>query len=315
MKKFRRERIYILPTQSGLLFLFSSFLMILVGSAYENSLANILAFFVLSLILISMVQTHNLLRSLEIQSVQVQNGFAEGSFSATVIASEKKRFFYSKSSNRSGVHLRLKAKPLSQPSPPFESQFPVQTNYYKSQGRGFYEGQDIVIETRAPLGLFRAWSPRKFKYTYYIYPKPLQKVNRPLEFGTKLKTSETSMAQGNQEGSEDFSDLRTFQKGDSVSRLAWKVWARRGEFMAKSFLPSQSPYRILDESSIDFLPSEERLSQLCFWILEQDQARTPFMLRLKNISLGPSQGNEFIAEALKTLSLYDSKEGAKLDES
>ncbi|MES2965054.1 MAG: hypothetical protein V4760_14305, partial [Bdellovibrionota bacterium] len=61
----RKNRVYILPTGFGLVFIAGALVMILVGATYQNNLVNLLAFFMLSLVFIGMIQTHNNLKDVK----------------------------------------------------------------------------------------------------------------------------------------------------------------------------------------------------------------------------------------------------------
>src|SRR3954470_4342296 len=70
-------KIYILPTRFGFVFLFSVVLMLLAGAIYSNNLVNLLAFFLLAIALVAMVQTHNNLKNITLKLVHTEPGFAD----------------------------------------------------------------------------------------------------------------------------------------------------------------------------------------------------------------------------------------------
>jgi len=66
-----RERIYIVPTRFGFLYGFGIFVTISAGVIYSNNLVYLLSFFLVSLIVIGMIQTHNNIKGLQIEKVSV----------------------------------------------------------------------------------------------------------------------------------------------------------------------------------------------------------------------------------------------------
>jgi uncharacterized protein (DUF58 family) len=266
--------------------------MIMIGSAYENNLINIIAFFLLSLILISMVQTHNLLRGIEISAIQNQNGFALDFFKATIIAHDVDRQGQP-TLPRPGVNIKLRrSEILSKNGFETAGAYPVQTRRYQTEARGFYQGQDLVLETRAPLGLFRAWSPRKFSYQFYVYPKPMVLAAWP--WPDKAEGPELR---------EDFRDLKAYKPGDSARHVDWRQWAKTNQMWTKNFENPEPDYKILKDSKVPGKDLEERLSKLCGWVLEESKNNKSYSVVIKNQRLGPGQGAQFTQKVLEVLSV------------
>ena len=291
----RRETIYILPTMTGFIFLLSSTLMIMIGSAYENNWVNIIAFFLLSLILISMVQTHNLLRGLKVESVEVQNGFAGGSFFSHLLLIEPQKY--------KSVQFRLKKFKEKERHKYPEVEGPWSEVQYVSPRRGYYSSQELQLETRAPLGLFRAWSPRKVSYSFWIYPEA--KGHRPLPHFSEAMIEEGEHAthlQGPLSGAEDFHELRKYRSGDPWGHIHWKRQAKTGQLTTKVFESLQSPLLILKDHLLEDLPFEDKVSQMCSWVLQAKAAQVVFEVHWRNKILGPGQGDFFTESVLKFLS-------------
>ena len=52
---------------------------------------------------------------------------------------------------------------------------------------------------------------------------------------------------------------------------------------------------------------EERLSRLCYWVLELSQRRQSFALRLPGFLLAPGSGDEHREACLQALALFGSR--------
>src|SRR3989344_4084555 len=71
----RENRIYIMPSTGGSLFLAAVVVLILTASTYNNNLIFILAFFLFSVFIVSMLQTHYNLKGVRLQYIGAEEGF------------------------------------------------------------------------------------------------------------------------------------------------------------------------------------------------------------------------------------------------
>jgi uncharacterized protein (DUF58 family) len=51
-------------------------------------------------------------------------------------------------------------------------------------------------------------------------------------------------------------------------------------------------------------PAEERLSQLCFWVLEFDRSNQEYGLRLPGVVIHPASGESHRTQVLRHLALW-----------
>ena len=74
-------------------------------------------------------------------------------------------------------------------------------------------------------------------------------------------------------GADDFYGLQEYQSGDSIKHIHWKAFAKGLGVFSKQYGGEQSSEEIwLD---YDYAPGhniEERLSQLCRWVIDAEQA-------------------------------------------
>ena len=293
----RTGRVYIVPTGFGLIFIIGAMTMILVGATYQNNLVNLLAFFMLSLVFIAMVQTNNNLKSIQLEQLIAENGFAGSDFLLTTVISNPTR----------DVRYNLEPKLRRQkPRSVYENVQPLLASgtlklraSYSCPKRGVYQFHDIRLDTVFPLGLFRAWMWLPAEAKHYVYPSP--EGSRPLPTRTIAEASSgTSLVRGG----DDFYGHRRYQTGDYVGHIDWKARARGRPLMVKEFNDgSPAPVR-LDWSTLEDLDTEERLSQLAKWVDDATKAKLYFSLKLPHVELAPASGNSHAQRCLEALASY-----------
>ena len=89
--------------------------------------------------------------------------------------------------------------------------------------RGWLEMPSFRLETRFPLGLFKAWSWIFPKSRCLVYPSPAR--NPP----PMPKTGHGQAGQATRGDGEQVHGLRKYQAGDSIQRVAWRASARHDE--------------------------------------------------------------------------------------
>ncbi|MFZ5580143.1 MAG: DUF58 domain-containing protein [Pseudomonadota bacterium] len=162
--------------------------------------------------------------------------------------------------------------------------------------RGTHTPGRLLLRLRDGLGLVRLEDTRPLGHRYWVYPAPHGEHPLPPPAGSDRRA-----------GHEDFQTLRDYQPGDSPARIHWPALARGGILQTRQFGGGGAPRgaRTLDESLLHALPREERLSQLCAWLLECERRGEPYELRLSNgatlsAGLGAEQrlrGLRLLAEA------------------
>lgn len=296
--KPNESRIYILPTRFGGVFIAGSLVMILVGAAYQNNLVNLLAYFMFGLIFVAMVQTHNNLKDVGLETVDVEPGFAGGEYIVALAihnSSPETRFNIE-------FHLRgTSALSTSEPVQPL-SGFANQKlrASYRATTRGRHTIHDIRLSTVFPLGLFRAWRWFRTDTSFLVYPS-LKGDKQPPWGGLRDEEIGPRTALGG----DDFHGHRRFQAGDSYSHVDWKAFARSGKQLTKVFTEGSVETALLDWFSLDGLSAEDRLSQLAVWIESARLNGKLFALRLPDLGIPPGKGPRQARRCLEACALYE----------
>jgi uncharacterized protein (DUF58 family) len=168
--------------------------------------------------------------------------------------------------------------------------------------RGWLPLGRVMLETRFPLGLFRAWSYVEPDARCLVYPKPERSA-----LPAQSAEAEAGGVRSPTPGNDDFAGLRGYQPADSPRHVAWKAVARSDELLTKQFTGEAAAELWLDWR---LLPAagglEQRLSLLAGWVLAAERRGLRYGLRLPGVEIPPGRGDTHCGAALQALALYQS---------
>lgn len=168
--------------------------------------------------------------------------------------------------------------------------------------RGWLPIGRVLLETRFPLGLFRAWSYVEPEARCLVYPKPERSPLPPV-----LAESASGAQRSPSTGNEDFSGLRMYQLSDSPRHVAWKAVARTDDMLTKQFTGEAAAELWLDWQLLPAaLGVEQRLSRLAGWVLAAERSGAHYGLRLPEVEIAPARGDSHAAACLQALALHRS---------
>ena len=166
--------------------------------------------------------------------------------------------------------------------------------------RGWLAFGRVMLETRFPLGLFRAWSYVEPDARALVYPRP-ERSPLPAPSNAATAGSQRALAPGN----EDFASLRGYQRSDSPRHVAWKAYARSDDMLTKQFSGEAASELWLDWQLLPAaLGTEQRLSRLAGWVLAAEKAGALYGLRLPGTEIAPGRGDAHAAACLQALALH-----------
>lgn len=291
-----KRRIYILPTSACAGFLLLLVVMLLLAINYENNLVYGLTFLLVSVLLVSMVYTHNNLRD---------TGVAARGYEP-VFAGEKSRYrVHITAPEHAVVGLNLSYPQgdvcIVTLGPKEESTVELSAS---PGDRGRHSPGILKLSSRYPMGLFRAWSYVNLNQHGWIYPKP--------EAGGELEPSATDTGDqvAERAGNEEFSGLQEYQPGMPLGRAAWGTLARGLPLQVKMFNEPVGDSCWLRWSFWPELGREARLSRLCYWVLRLEREQRAFGLELPSKTLPLASGRAQVLAALLALA----QEGELVDD-
>ena len=296
-----QRRIYILPTTPGVGF-GALLLILLIGSVnYNLGLGYALTFLALSCALVDMLFTWRNLVRLRLKSGRVPDVFAgqEAMFELQFF-NDARHARYALQVDIAG---QVEGEARHTVDVPAGGSATVRLAL-PTDKRGWLEAPRLVLSTRFPLGLFRAWSYWQPSMRALVYPFPEEgapPLPAPSSHGT---------GGGGQAGEDDFAGVRPYQAGDSPRRLAWRQIARLdpldgGQLATKHFEGGARSELVLDLAQLPpQLDLELRLSRLTRWVLDCEQRALPYAFRAGTTGLDSGLGAAHQAACLRVLALY-----------
>lgn len=290
--QIRRGRCYILPTRPGYMFAFMLLAMLLGAMNYSNSLAFALTFLLGGMSMVAMHHTNANLLGIKVHIQRIPPVFAgQPIWVPLQYNNPGKRMRYSLLCGSKRTSLSPDSACDCAPGDHARSGFELEP-----LTRGVYRVPRFAVATEFPLGLFQAWSWLTLTNEILVYPKPAegQREIPPV-------ASSQGNRSGEQIGSDDFSHLREYRDGDPLRSIHWKRYGHSGRLTVKSFVEPLDESLWLDWDSLRDLPdSEQRLSQLCRWVLDCDALKRPYGLRLPSAEVATGQG---VAQRQRCLAL------------
>jgi uncharacterized protein (DUF58 family) len=288
------RRVYIVPARLGLIFGVTLAILLIGSINYALALGFALTFFLAGLGLAGMVHTARNLARLGVSAGRAEAVFAGESAQFRLYLDGRARY------DRPAILARHVAAGTQ-----FVVDIPAQgiaevVLAVPAQRRGWLPLGRVLLETRFPLGMFRAWSYVEPDARCLVYPKP-ERSPLPRPSAEAAAGALRSHAAGN----DDFSGLRMYQLSDSPRHVAWKAVARTDDMLTKQFTGEAAAELWLDWRLLPVsLGLEQRLCRLAGWVLAAEREGAFYGLRLPGIEMAPARGDAHAAACLQALALY-----------
>lgn len=287
-----RNRVYILPTKSGLVFS-ALLLILLIGSAnYDKSLGFVLTFLLVGVGNVALLQTWKNLAGLKLSAGGSTPVFS-GSTARFSVQLENTDYNTKHSISICHNGKQFETADVTNATPSF-LHFDVETSE-----RGYLNPKQFRIQTEFPTGLFISWTIIDLSMQCLVYPTPLN---------IKANNINTSAEEDGQSyttnGSEEYTGLKKYQTGESWRRISWKALARNNELFTKEFSGGQPQLLWIDWNDIQESNIEIKLSILTQMVIDANSNSCHFGLRLPETEISPDAGNTHYHNCLKQLALY-----------
>lgn len=293
-----RTRVYIVPTRFGYAFAFMGIVMLMGSMNYSNSMGFALTFLLAGLGLVSMHHTHGNLVNVQLRAGKTQPVFAGEVAHFEVLVDNPAR------SERYSFALTW----------PREAQPPVTTDVppqgtatlriaLPAQKRGWLPARVFSLSTEFPLGLFHAWTWAELDMACLVYPKPAAAGRLP-----PAASGSIGQMPSNASGQDEFAGLRNYHRGDPMKSVHWKSLPKSPTTpMVKQFTELLDQELWLDWNDLPDLDDETRLSQLTRWVLDMEDQRHAYGMRLPGLQLKPNRGELHQHECLRALALFPAR--------
>ena len=293
------RNVYILPTQAG--FVYAGLLLTLLVSSinYQLNLGYLLTFMLSGVGVMSMHITHNNLRGVVLALAPPEPTYegSAGRLKLVLTAPKKHRFGISLWCAGELLPVATDVEPGAPSSVTLS--FPCLT-------RGLHAVPRISLETRFPLGLWRAWSHWRpsaaMGARIMVYPKP-ESPAKPLPNAAPAASGGDASAHRQSVGGE-FDGVRAYRAGDTLKRLVWKKYAKSDELVSRDDMALVKSMLVLDFNDAGGADTELRLSRLTAWVLACERQDLPFTLQLPQGRVECDHSQTHTHAALHELALY-----------
>lgn len=290
-----QRRVYILPTRHGLVFGVALVLMLIGSINYQMSLGYVLTFLLASMGVVSILHTFRNLAHLTVSAGKVENVFA-GDQALFHLKLDNLRRVARCAINLYGDAGTITCDLAAERS--LDVAVPM-----ASARRGWLQLSRVTLDTRFPLGLFRAWAYVQPDMRALVYPMP---DHSELPWPQVQPDVGDAVSLGT--GTDDFLGLRNYQPSDAPRHIAWKALARTDQLLTKMFAGRASPELWFDWKDLPpSLATEARISRLTRWVLLAHEGGLHYGLRLPDTEIPMGEGESQYLECLKALALYEEK--------
>jgi len=294
---FSHRNVYILPTVQGLVFFCLLFLMFIGSVNYQLNLGYVLTFWLASVAAVSLLHTYNNMIRLKVNVKAITPVFCGENINVDIS-------IYNMSNNvRQAITCYIPGKwrkPISEMKNISGDRWQHYCLFLPSKQRGQYSLDRVVVESKYPLGLFRAWSPINIRANYFVYPKPINQG----ELSTAMFANSDREISLSSDGAVDFFGFKKYQNGDSLRHVHWKGVAKSQPWVTKQYVDQLDENIWLNWFHFEVENTEARLSYLTAWVLEAEKCGYRYGLILPEQKIAIAKGESHYHACLKALALY-----------
>lgn len=289
--KLVHRNCYIFPNRYGLLFIVLLFIMLIGATNYQNNLAFTLTFLLTSMGLIGIFLTFRNLVGLNIKCGSAEPVFAGDDMIFPVyLRSEHRNHF------AVGIGIDRDIQKYADVEIDKASEVLLQE---KAIRRGILKLGRVRLTTKFPLGMLRCWTLVPLVLEGLVYPKPIEpklymNSSHLDEDGAEVKT-----------GSDDFDQIRNYQKGDSIKHVDWKAFARERGLYTKQFSEPVGESSLIEWDDFDTHDPELKLSYMCYLVLAADKEQKKIGIVIPGERIEPNIGKDHVQKCLKALAMYE----------
>lgn len=315
--RLTQRNLYILPSRAGLSFAVVVMVLLLASINEQVNLGYALAFLLGGAGMAALYQTHGNLQGVSLR-LQSLHSVHAGQVLRLPVALNNQHRRLGRYGLLISVDTRSLPRELAASSAPQHVDLPpgsegsVEVDV-PTLHRGWLDLPRLTIETRYPLGLFRAWAFWRPQSRVLVWPA-LEAHAPPLpELPGRDSREPQATAQARDADMPE--GLRDHRRGDPLRWVAWKKSTRAlatgGNLVSREPAGGRTPDRWLDYAhspGLQHLAAEARLSRLTSWLLQAEQDASgngpAYGLRLPGLSLSCGNGPHHLRQCLDALATW-----------
>ena len=300
------RNIMIYPTRFGLSYLAFVALVFLLGTNYQNNIILLFSYLLASLFISVMLHSFYNFSQLRFKSLAKRQGYAGEALYFSIIIMTKKTHY--------DINAHFTDRTLNSQTENLALCLPGSDEIklmYKSAKRGKHYLGRVTVFSEFSLGFFKSKSVLDFGHYAIVYPKAKNLVAGQYQFSAQPdEPNMESYQTTNHVGTDDFLELKSFVRGESRARTAWKQLAKGQGHYSKHYQASQGKLQWLKLKDMPSNDVETQLAYLSFLIGELTATNQAFGLSLcadisnESMNIPPNVGFDHQQACLTALALY-----------
>lgn len=290
-----RRELYILPTRIGWYYLLILVALFAIAVKFDNQPAFMMLFILVAVGLVAMIYTHNNVIGLKLSSKTSRNVFVgEPAIFPVCVHNESVKPRSAVWLICSGFHQLLHLS--ANESQSFDIKLP-------SVQRGYLNCDPVNLSSQFPIGVFFCWTKRFVsEQRCLVYPQPLDIIAFPQD-GRQAGKQEAKTH--GRLGAEDYAGMKSYQAGDRLRDIHWPSLAKTNKLVSIQYEnQSNSSANISWFNIPERFNLEDKLSQLCFWVMEAEKTGLRYQLEMPNHTIEFDNGLSHYHECLSVLALW-----------
>ena len=290
-----RRQLYILPTRVGWYYALILLALFAIAVKFNNQAAFMMLFALVAIGIIGMHYTHNNVIGLQLTTnaakpifvgetahfpVQIQNLSIKIRQAIWLICDGHRQVFDLEENSKQDLVLDL-----------------------PTLHRGYLNCSDITLTSQFPLGIFFCWSKRfSSPERCIVYPQPLDLIDFPDSGDNSSQTQSRNVIKN---AAADYSGMKAYQPGDRPRDIHWPSLAKTQKLITVQHEDqSNSSVNLSWFSLPQSLSVEDKLSQLCHWVVDAEKNGTKYQLEMPNNTIQFDNGFVHYHECLTVLALW-----------
>jgi uncharacterized protein (DUF58 family) len=304
-----------MPTRFGFSFMFFIVILFLLATNYQNNIIMLFSYLMASLFITAMMTSFFNLSGLTVKAQNLSYGYAEQPLLFAVSLRAKQNCY--------ALNLAFKDQAVTKLEHCQQGECSVNV-LFASDKRGRLPTGRLKVSSEYCFGFFVAWTHLDFASCAVVYPKS-KKIEGALPNLSADKYSDDESPNLLPEfiqGNDDFYQLKPYELGEPLSRVAWKQLAKGQGHFSKQYQQNQGKLCWLTLAAMPSKNIETKLQYLSFFIGEYSKTGQPFGLDLAldsgtktgagtTVKINPDIGTEHLKSCLTALadfSIGQSKE-------
>lgn len=301
--KKNKNKLYILPTKQGIFFTIM-LIVVFIGSLNYNNNAGLAFVSLLAAYLVwSFIKTEGHITKIQIDNVTVLPTQENDYLTIQITASNKtdeviegirlglERTAYDLQNELIVFHVHPETK--NKISFKFKSEI-------EPFLRGVYPLPRLVLSTKQPFGLARAWTYLWSDENIIVYPIP-EEGNPPFP-QTKNQFTNDGLKYKKQHSGHELHHIRPYRTGDTLKLISWKSTAKTNQLMVAEMEEpsSESLFLDFDDILLQSLEYEQRISRFAKWIKMAEAENKQWVCKIKEHIIYYNE-NESVKKAFERL--------------